>query len=119
MTGAGFPIRTSTDPSLVGSSPWLLAATHVLLRLQAPRHPPLALRSLENKRCSCSLWSSQGAESSEDPALNERGRLRFGERTPSKRNRERVRRRSCDGRGAEASTRPPPGRRRVTSASTR
>ena len=45
----GFPIRTSTDQSLVGSSPWLIAATHVLLRLQAPRHPPLALCSLENK----------------------------------------------------------------------
>ena len=45
----GFPIRTSTDQSLVGSSPWLIAATHVLHRLQAPRHPPLALCSLENK----------------------------------------------------------------------
>ena len=45
----GFPIRISTDQSLVGSSPWLIAATHVLLRLQAPRHPPLALCSLENK----------------------------------------------------------------------
>src|SRR5438132_14114833 len=45
----GFPIRTSTDRGLVDSSPWLLAVTHVLLRLQAPRHPPLALCSLENK----------------------------------------------------------------------
>src|SRR3982074_3225125 len=45
----GFPIRISTDQSLVGSSPWLIAATHVLHRLQAPRHPPLALCSLENK----------------------------------------------------------------------
>src|SRR3982074_3366105 len=45
----GFPIRISTDQSLVGSSPWLFAANHVLLRLQAPRHPPLALCSLENK----------------------------------------------------------------------
>src|SRR5438270_13208538 len=45
----GFPIRTSTDRCLVDSSPWLLAATHVLHRLQAPRHPPLALCSLENK----------------------------------------------------------------------
>jgi hypothetical protein len=45
----GFPIRISTDRSLVGSSPWLFAATHVLHRLQAPRHPPLALCSLENK----------------------------------------------------------------------
>jgi hypothetical protein len=45
----GFPIRTSTDRRLVDSSPWLIAVTHVLLRLQAPRHPPLALCSLENK----------------------------------------------------------------------
>jgi hypothetical protein len=45
----GFPIRTSTDQRLVGSSPWLIAATHVLHRLQAPRHPPLALCSLKNK----------------------------------------------------------------------
>ena len=44
----GFPIRTSTDLRLVGNSPWLFAATHVLLRLQAPRHPPLALCNLEN-----------------------------------------------------------------------
>ena len=43
----GFPIRTSTDRSLVGGSPWLIAATHVLLRHLAPRHPPLALCSLE------------------------------------------------------------------------
>ena len=34
---------------MVGSSPWLFAATHVLHRHQAPRHPPLALCSLENK----------------------------------------------------------------------
>ena len=44
----GFPIRTSTDRRLVGTSPWLIAASHVLHRLQAPRHPPLALCSLEN-----------------------------------------------------------------------
>ena len=57
----GFPIRTSTDQRLVGSSPWLIAATHVLHRCQTPRHPPLALCSLEEQRCSCSLCSSQGA----------------------------------------------------------
>src|SRR5215510_13080305 len=57
----GFPIRISTDQSLVGSSPWLFAATHVLHRCQTPRHPPLALCSLEEQRCSCSLCSSQGA----------------------------------------------------------
>src|SRR5438309_11086128 len=42
----GFPIRRSTDQSLVDSSPWLFAATHVLHRHLAPRHPPLALSSL-------------------------------------------------------------------------
>jgi hypothetical protein len=56
----GFPIRTSTDQSLVGSSPWLIAATHVLHRLQAPRHPPLAFVAWRT-RCSCSLWNSQGS----------------------------------------------------------
>ena len=44
----GFPIRTSTDRSLEGSSPWLFAASRVLLRLQAPRHPPLTISNLEN-----------------------------------------------------------------------
>src|SRR5438552_7721974 len=44
----GFPIRRSTDQSLVDSSPWLFAATHVLHRHLAPRHPPLALCSLKS-----------------------------------------------------------------------
>ena len=57
----GFPIRRSTDRSLVDGSPWLIAVTHVLHRHLAPRHPPLALCSLESSRCSCSLCSSQGA----------------------------------------------------------
>ena len=48
---------------MVGSSPWLFAATHVLHRCQVPRHPPLALYSLEEQRCSYSLCSSQGARS--------------------------------------------------------
>ena len=47
LRARGFPIRTSTDRSLIGSSPWLIAAFHVLHRHQAPRHPPLALCSLE------------------------------------------------------------------------
>ena len=58
----GFPIRTSTDQRSVGSSPWLIAATRVLHRLQAPRHPPLALVAWRT-RCSCSLCNSQGASS--------------------------------------------------------
>src|ERR671910_717785 len=72
----GFPIRISTDQSLVGSSPWLFAATHVLHRCQAPRHPPLAFCSLEEQRCSCSLCSSQGAPGTNEGAAGRRGRRR-------------------------------------------
>jgi hypothetical protein len=43
----GFPIRTSADRCLVDGSPQLFAVTHVLHRFLAPRHPPLALHSLE------------------------------------------------------------------------
>src|SRR5690606_41148066 len=46
LPASGFPIRTSPDQSLVGGSPRLFAATHVLHRLSAPRHPPHALSSL-------------------------------------------------------------------------
>ena len=46
LPATGFPIRKSTDQSLVGGSPWLIAATHVLHRLSEPRHPPHALSSL-------------------------------------------------------------------------
>ncbi len=42
----GFPIRTFPDQCSVGNSPELFAATHVLHRLSAPRHPPHALSSL-------------------------------------------------------------------------
>ena len=42
----GFPIRKSRDRRLVSTSPGLIAAAHVLLRLLAPRHPPCALRLL-------------------------------------------------------------------------
>src|SRR5699024_12748861 len=41
----GFPIRTSSDQRLVGSSPRLNAASHVLHRLDMPRHPPCALKT--------------------------------------------------------------------------
>ena len=39
----GCPIRKPRDISLVCSSPWLIAAYHVLHRLIDPRHPPYAL----------------------------------------------------------------------------
>src|SRR5215510_10983531 len=50
----GFPIRKSTDQSSLSSSPWLIAADHVLHRLLAPRHPPSALCSLTKKFVSSS-----------------------------------------------------------------
>lgn len=70
----GFPIRTSSDQSSVGSSPRLIAASYVLLRLLVPRHSPCALKNLANKiaktsptrkierglfRCSQPLFRSQ------------------------------------------------------------
>ena len=39
----GCPIRRSTDIMLICSSPWLIAACHVLHRLLMPRHSPYAL----------------------------------------------------------------------------
>src|ERR1044071_9332370 len=46
LPGSGCPIRKSPDQSLLSGSPKLNAASHVLLRLLAPRHPPYALSSL-------------------------------------------------------------------------
>ena len=76
LRAPGFPIRISTDQSLVGSSPWLFAATHVLHRCQVPRHPPLAFCSLEEQRCSCSLCSSQGARRRDTGQLHSGARRR-------------------------------------------
>ena len=46
LSWLGFPIRTFPDQCSVGNSPELFAATHVLHRLSAPRHPSHALSSL-------------------------------------------------------------------------
>ena len=61
LPAVGFPIRTSTDQSLVSSSPWLIAATHVLRRLLEPRHPPHALSSLVTLNSGLPSRSSSGA----------------------------------------------------------
>ena len=45
----GFPIGRSPDQSLFSDSPELIAASHVLRRLPAPRHPPYALSNLTIK----------------------------------------------------------------------
>ena len=46
LPGPGCPIRISPAQSLLSGSPKLFAASHALLRLLAPRHPPYALSSL-------------------------------------------------------------------------
>src|ERR1700709_1023706 len=57
----GFPIRTSPDQSSVDSSPGLFAASHVLLRLLVPRHPPCALTNLTTKMLASTVqFSSYG-----------------------------------------------------------
>ncbi len=61
LPAVGFPIRTSTDRSLVGGSPWLIAATHVLRRLLEPRHPPHALSSLVTLNSGLPSECSSGA----------------------------------------------------------
>jgi hypothetical protein len=45
----GFPIRKSSDHSLVIDSPRLIADSYVLLRFLVPRHPPCALKNLATK----------------------------------------------------------------------
>ena len=58
----GFPIRKSSDHSLVIDSPRLIADSYVLLRFLVPRHPPFALKNLictKILRCSRPLCSSQ------------------------------------------------------------
>src|SRR5262249_6721877 len=46
LPAPGCPIRKSPDQSLLSGSPKLFAASHVLHRRLAPRHPPYALSSL-------------------------------------------------------------------------
>ena len=46
LPGPGCPIRKSPDQSLLSGSPKLIAASHALHRLLAPRHPLYALSSL-------------------------------------------------------------------------
>ena len=46
----GYPIRTSSDPRSVDSSPRHIAASHVLHRLSMPRHPPCALKHLQTQK---------------------------------------------------------------------
>ena len=50
----GFPHSEICGSRLIYSSPQLIAACHVLLRLPVPRHPPYALLHLTNK---CAMYA--------------------------------------------------------------
>src|SRR3954464_4543212 len=80
----GFPIRTSPDQSSVDSSPGLFAASHVLLRLLVPRHPPCALTNLATKMLASTVQFSrygrrppQVAERVDEPRLTAGGGARW------------------------------------------
>ena len=55
MTPCGFPHSEIRGSKLICSSPRLIAAYHVFLRLLVPRHSPCALCSLTNYACSHDL----------------------------------------------------------------
>src|SRR2546422_7246817 len=60
----GCPIRRSPDHHLLSGSPELIAASHVLRRLLAPRHSPCALSSLTmfaTRRPACDRVSGRNA----------------------------------------------------------
>ena len=47
----GFPHSEIAGSKLIRSSPTLIAAYHVLHRLCMPRHPPIALKTLDHSHC--------------------------------------------------------------------
>jgi hypothetical protein len=62
MTPAGLPHSEILGSKLAGGSPRLIAASHVLHRLLAPRHPPFALSSL-----TITTWCSYRGKSFDSP----------------------------------------------------
>ena len=49
----GLPHSEIVGSKLIRSSPTLIAAYHVLHRLCMPRHPPVALKTLDRSHCQC------------------------------------------------------------------
>ena len=49
----GFPHSEIHGSKGIRTSPWLIAAYHVLHRLCMPRHPPIALKTLDCSHCQC------------------------------------------------------------------
>lgn len=82
----GCPIRRSAGRRLFSASPRLIAAVHVLHRLLAPRHPPMALNIL-TERTSLPLCSFQGSHrrtGRTSPARGRHGGRARGGRRPSR-----------------------------------
>src|SRR5215470_8658270 len=71
----GFPIRTSSDLSSVGSSPRLIAASHVLHRLLVPRHPPCALTNLATKMLASTVQFSKNGRPQPQPRTHPHGQF--------------------------------------------
>ena len=57
---------------LIRSSPRLIAAYHVLLRLCMPRHPPNALTTLDRSHCQCSSSKPPPKETAKPPTFYKR-----------------------------------------------
>ena len=109
----GSPIRTPSDQRSVGSSPRLIAASHVLHRLLVPRHPPCALNNL----------ATQKPTHTPPPALQtrmtERGRAHtYNTRLPQQNRCNRVRRCSRPLCSSQRPTSPPITLRRQTQPAT-
>jgi hypothetical protein len=84
----GFPIRRSRGQRSVSTSPGLIAAAHVLLRLLAPRHPPCALSLLIVKNTLCTAMEFSRCAQADRPPYREQagsGRsLKTQQRTTSR-----------------------------------
>ena len=75
ITVCGFPHSEICGSKVICTSPQLIAACHVLLRLLLPRHPPYALISLI--QINACLLSTLLRCCSVDPMLTYSGMLRF------------------------------------------
>ena len=64
--GSGAPIRTSPDLNLLGGSPRLIAACHVLHRRPAPRHPPHTLSSFGRISLQPQSWLDSANNTKDD-----------------------------------------------------
>ena len=59
-TLGGFPHSEIHGSKGIRTSPWLIAAYHVLHRLCMPRHTPIALKTLDCSHCQCPSGDGTG-----------------------------------------------------------